>query len=545
GIGEQGHMGCVGEVGECLCIAQCHSPSCYRVSPSNKWACGSIKPWFKKNLGKDSGENRASWSDKLDDALWAFRTAFKTPIGCTLYKLVYGKAFQLNELNELRDQAYENSLIYKEKTKRLHDSKIKDRIFNVGDRVVLFNSRLKIFSRKLKTRWSGPFTITQVFLCGTVDLSQTDGPNFKLSIHDEEETKEEESFDLIPKTPENLDDEGNDDENLGLNVGSEEGKDAEDDEDELYRDININMEGRVVQMADVHTKEFEETHLTLTLVNLDGQLKNEAQAENEVFLKNLDENIQKIVKEQVKEQVKALVEAYESDKIILETYGDIVTLKIRRDDDANKDEEPFAGSDQGSKRRREGKEPDESAPAEEPMQTTQDLEAPSHQEFEIGAAADQPIAEAAQHPECDLAKQANSRSSLNELMDTHVDFSAFLMNRLKVDTLTLELLAGLTYKLMKGSCLHFIPFDHFINNDLEYLCGGASSRKYTTSVTKKKGADYEYIKWIEDLVPRTIWIQESIVEWHNYKHLDWITVCRDDDKLYKRRRLLEAPHSRH
>nr|GEU68121.1 DNA-directed DNA polymerase [Tanacetum cinerariifolium] len=126
------------------------------------------------------GENRASWSDKLDDALWAFRTCFKTSIGCTLYKLVYGKAchlpieiehkaywalkhakfdlqttgdhrkVQLNELNEICDQAYENSLIYKEKTKRIHDSKIKDRVFNVGDRVLLFNSRLKIFSRKLK-----------------------------------------------------------------------------------------------------------------------------------------------------------------------------------------------------------------------------------------------------------------------------------------------------------------------------------------------------------------------------------------------------------
>nr|GEW21006.1 reverse transcriptase domain-containing protein [Tanacetum cinerariifolium] len=70
---------------------------------------------------------------------------------------------QLNKLNELRDQSYEKSLIYKEKTKRIHDSKIKDRVFNVGDRVLLFNSRLKIFSSKLKTRWSGPFTITQVF----------------------------------------------------------------------------------------------------------------------------------------------------------------------------------------------------------------------------------------------------------------------------------------------------------------------------------------------------------------------------------------------
>ncbi|GJU71832.1 reverse transcriptase domain-containing protein [Tanacetum coccineum] len=90
---------------------------------------------------------------------------------------------QLNELNELRDQAYENSLIYKEKTKRIHDSKIKNHVFNVGDRVLLFNSRLKLFSGKLKSYWSGPFTITQAFPYGTVELSQTSGPNFKVNGH--------------------------------------------------------------------------------------------------------------------------------------------------------------------------------------------------------------------------------------------------------------------------------------------------------------------------------------------------------------------------
>ncbi|GJX01797.1 hypothetical protein Tco_0185710 [Tanacetum coccineum] len=97
-----------------------------------------------------------------------------------------------------------------------------------------------------------------------------------------------------------------------------------------------------------------------------------------------------------------------------------------------------------------------------------------------------------------------------------------------------------------------IPFDHFINNDLEYLRGGVSSRTYTTSVTKTKAADYGHIKWIEDLVPNTNGAKyrlESardvysrhiilavtklkIVKWHNYKHLDWITVRRNDDKLY-------------
>nr|GEY29387.1 putative nucleotidyltransferase, ribonuclease H [Tanacetum cinerariifolium] len=96
---------------------------------------------LKRILERTVGENHASWSDKLEDALWTFRTAFKTSIGCTLYRLL-----QLNELNELRDQAYENSLIYKERTKKLHDDKIKNRIFNVGDQVLLFNSRLKIFS---------------------------------------------------------------------------------------------------------------------------------------------------------------------------------------------------------------------------------------------------------------------------------------------------------------------------------------------------------------------------------------------------------------
>nr|GEZ40869.1 hypothetical protein [Tanacetum cinerariifolium] len=142
-------------------------------------------------------------------------------------------------------------------------------------------------------------------------------------------------------------------------------------------------------------------------------------------------------------------------------------------------------------------------------------------------------------------------------MDTPVDFSNFLMNRLIVDTLTPELLAGPTYELMKGSCKsmvgldfflekvykamtdqldwinpegqqyphnrlkrlplipnsrgrHVIPFEHFINNDLKYLRGGASSHKYTTFVTKTKAAYYRHINWIEDLVPKTMWIQELI-----------------------------------
>nr|GEY82410.1 reverse transcriptase domain-containing protein [Tanacetum cinerariifolium] len=90
---------------------------------------------------------------------------------------------QLNELSELRDQAYENSLIYKERTNKLHDAKIKNRIFNIGDQVLLFNSRLKIFSGKLKSRWSGPFTISKIYPYGTAKLVHPDGCNFKVNCH--------------------------------------------------------------------------------------------------------------------------------------------------------------------------------------------------------------------------------------------------------------------------------------------------------------------------------------------------------------------------
>nr|GEZ43096.1 hypothetical protein [Tanacetum cinerariifolium] len=150
-------------------------------------------------------------------------------------------------------------------------------------------------------------------------------------------------------------------------------------------------------------------------------------------------------------------------------------------------------------------------------------------------------------------------------LDTPIDFSNFIMNQLGVATLTPKLLADPTYDLIRGSCnslteleyhleevykattnqldwvnpegqqyphdllqplplipdnrgRRVIPFEHFINNDLEYLRGGASSRKYTTSVTKTKAVDYGYNKWIEDLVPRVMWIQEPI----NYdRHALW------------------------
>ncbi|GJT37841.1 hypothetical protein Tco_0937706 [Tanacetum coccineum] len=358
---------------------------------------------------------------------------------------------------------------------------------------------------------------------------------------------------------------------------------------------------------------------------------------------------------------KALVDAYEADKILLDTYGDTVTIKRPRDG-ADDDQEPSAGTDRGSKRRRSGKEPastsapretttttagkttttgskthkqsaSQSAPVEETMQTTDVFEAPAHQEFETGVHDEQAEEEVQHLPDwfqqptrlpspdhawnksvpavhesvqpwlSNLARRQDPRESFDELTDTTFDFSAFVMNRLNVKTLTPELLAGPTFELMKGTCKsltkleyfceevykattekldwinpegrqyphdlrqplplvpnsqgrHVIPFHHFINNDLEYLRGGESSRKYSTSVTKTKAADYGHIKWIEDLgkkrrqfyafaitreSARDVYSKRrivavtkvEIVEWQNYKHLDWITVRRDDDVLYK------------
>nr|GEW63052.1 aminoacyl-tRNA synthetase, class 1a, anticodon-binding [Tanacetum cinerariifolium] len=490
-----------------------------------------------------------------------------------------------------------------------------------------------------------------------------------LSRHTEEETKDVESFDPIPKTPENTDDEGNGEEDLGLNIGWEERYDEE--EDGLYKDtpilikereykrlkklktrimlnptLDVGMESifKTTSQMDVQTPTSvaplpmfvptitPSTIATVTIIQhaptlpitatgtpfqdlpnfgslfgFDNRLKTleanfsefmqtnsllelreEAQKENDEFLKTINENMQKIIKEQVKEQAKeqvskilpkieqtvneqleaevltwssnssktfyavaadlsemelkkilikkmkgnksihrsneqrnlykALVEAYESKKIILDTYGDTVMLKRRRDDDADKDKEPSIGPDRG-----------ESATTEEPMQTTFEMEEPIHPEFETGA-DDQPIVESSQHPEwfspqqkppipdrdwnktllatygsiqpriSELMKQSNSRSSFNELMDTLVDFSNFLINRLKMDTLTSEILAdqldwvnpeGQQYphNLLKplplipnNQSLHVIPFDHFINNDLEYLRGGYSNQ--TRRITK-------------------------------------------------------------
>ena len=143
---------------------------------------------IKRILEKTVSSSRKDWSSRLEDALWVYRTTFKTPIGMSPYRLVFGKPchlslefeykamwaikklnfdvkvakeerlLQLNELEELRNEAYDNARIYKDKTKKWHDQRILRKEFRAGDQVLLFKSRLRLFPGKLKSKWSGPYT---------------------------------------------------------------------------------------------------------------------------------------------------------------------------------------------------------------------------------------------------------------------------------------------------------------------------------------------------------------------------------------------------
>nr|GEV16049.1 retrovirus-related Pol polyprotein from transposon TNT 1-94 [Tanacetum cinerariifolium] len=492
----------------------------------------------------------------------------------------------------------------------------------------------------------------------------------------EEEVNKEESFDPIVQTPsqvENTDDEDNDDDSHGMNVEGyeldDEGENEEDDGNKLYRDVNINLEGRDIQMEDVQTTQvIKDTHVTLTPVNPEGQQQSSSVSSrfvlnmlnpsldtgiDSIFNLNIEStpqvdvlvtttaepplclqqlflhhpflsshiynkqlfphqqmfqaplsevltrssnsskisyavaaNLSKLELKKIlidkmesnksihrsdeqKNLYKALVDAYECDKLILDTYGDTITLK-RRQNDEDKDEEPSAGSNRGSKRRRAGKEQESTSVPKErpPRQLASQLKGPNLITSLLASLLKQrsqcTLPKIWKNPHIrsltqinNLARKDNSRTSFNELMDTPLDFLAFVINRLKVDTLTPELLAGLTYELMKGSCkslveLEFflkevykattdqldwnnpegqqyphdlrkplpltptyrgrqvIPFDHFINKNPEYLRGGVSSQKYKTSVTKIKETDYGHIKWIEDLVPQIMWSQVPV-----------------------------------
>nr|GEW85999.1 hypothetical protein [Tanacetum cinerariifolium] len=341
----------------------------------------------------------------------------------------------------------------------------------------------------------------------------------------------------------------------------------------IEKTINEQLEDEVLTRSSNASKTFHVVAANLSELELKKILKDTIESNKLIYIYDEQKNL-----------YKALVEAYESDKLILDTYRDTGSKRRRARKEPESTSAPKDKTSKTTGKLTEGskshhKSAGKSAQAKEPMHTTKDLEEPVHQEFKIGGTKDQPDKETAQLPDwfqklikppspdhdwnktlpdshgpiqpwlSYLAQMEDPHESFNELMDTPLDFTAFVMNRLKVDTLTPELLTGLTFELMKSSCkslpLPLIPnsrgrqvisFEHIINNDLAYLSVGISSQIYITLVKKTKAADYGHIKEsARDVYSkrRTIAVTKlQIVECHNYKHLDWIIARRDDDKLY-------------
>ncbi|GJX29308.1 hypothetical protein Tco_0237387 [Tanacetum coccineum] len=317
---------------------------------------------------------------------------------------------------------------------------------------------------------------------------------------------------------------------------SDQVKDGEEDKE---GDVtNVNLEGGDVDMTEADTtKDTEDAHVTLTMLSslvyskfivsdlLKFQTSQEKSSRRKSRIPSTHliqhaENYQGIksklkLKDQVPDVEKlwilmdkmeenksidrsdvqknlynALVEAYNTDKDLVSSYGDVLIIPTTRDD-KDKDEEPSAGSNRGTKRWRPGKEAESS---KEPTRDDDVIPAREVQDERQWHPPTSPTPDREWH----LTKT---------LMATPIDFSTFMINRLKIDHLTQELLTGPTYDLIKRTPYPHnlskplplipnargrlvIPFDHFINNDLEYLKGGSSSQKYTTSITKTKAADY-------------------------------------------------------
>nr|GEU37041.1 hypothetical protein [Tanacetum cinerariifolium] len=367
----------------------------------------------------------------------------------------------------------------------------------------------------------------------------------KFSTHDEED-KDEEIFDPIVQTPsqvENTDDE----DSHGMNVEGNKGANEEDDGNQLYRDVNINLEVNnsssvsprfVLNMlnpspgtgidsifestsrVDVPITTIDEPPLlsatTLPLPSipiiahvqqtpapspanvLSSSLQDflilalcldEAQAKNEDFLNKLDENIQKIIKEKVKEQVKtsydvaADLSELEPKKILIDKIES--NKSIHRSDEQKNLYKALVDDYECDKLILDTYGDTVTLKRQETMHTAQDLEEPAPQEFETGSTDVQPVKEASQHPQWfqKKVKPTPSDRAWNKTLPTTHGWNLAL------------------------GCKR------------QQFYGFEVNREFARDVYSKR---------------RIIAITElQIVEWHNYKHLDWLTVRRDDDKLYK------------
>ncbi|GJX14313.1 reverse transcriptase domain-containing protein, partial [Tanacetum coccineum] len=142
---------------------------------------------IKRILERSVRYNPKCWSEKLNDALWAFRTAYKTPTGCTPFRLVYGKACHLSVEIEhkahwaLKQCSMDLTLASGSHLMQLNElAELRDD-FNVGDQVLLYNSRLKMYPEKLKWKWSGPNIVKTVYPHGDIEITDNDGFSFKVN----------------------------------------------------------------------------------------------------------------------------------------------------------------------------------------------------------------------------------------------------------------------------------------------------------------------------------------------------------------------------
>nr|GEZ51446.1 hypothetical protein [Tanacetum cinerariifolium] len=193
-----------------------------------------------------------------------------------------------------------------------------------------------------------------------------------------------------------------------------------------------------------------------------------------ILMDKMEEHKSYLCVDYKRELYDALVRSYNTEKDLFETYGKVFTLKRSRED---KDQDPSAGSDRGTKRRKSNKEAglskdprsnesksprspkgtsrsqhrpsEKSTHAEEPRHTFDDSGVKQNQEFDKGNNDEQPIIEAAPKTS-DMAQVEKLPTSFDELMDIPIDFSAFVMNRLNITDLTQEILVGLLYIFKEG-----------------------------------------------------------------------------------------------